>query len=456
MSEQNNQSFETTRRQFLKNTSAGVAGVAGAAATGGFPLIQTVRAASDLEIKIGLIGCGGRGTGAVLDAVGAATKVIYPQVGYHTEDVAEGASIQRENIQVVALADFFEERLLQCETQLSKVGINIPKTRCFVGVDAYEEVLAIPEVNYVILASPPHFRPVHFKATVEAGKHLFMEKPAAVDVPGIRMVMEAGELATQKGIGVAAGTQRRHRKSYQVTIQRIQEGALGEILYGKCYWNGGQIWVIDRQPGWSDMEWQMRNWNYFTWLSGDHIVEQHVHNLDIMNWVFQAHPVKATSALGGRQVRTGERHGHIFDHFAVEYEYPNGITMFSQCRQINGCRTIIGEEVVGTLGSSNCQDRIELKGDEKAWRHRERDSNPYQQEHQDLIDSIGAGKPINEAQAVAESTMTGIIGREAAYSGQPIEWEQAMQSNTRLGPDSYEPADYPIPEVAMPGKYKFN
>jgi predicted dehydrogenase len=452
MSEERIGARETSRRQFIQKTAAGVAA---AAAVSEFPFVQTLRAASDLEIKIGLIGCGGRGTGAVLDAVGAATKIIYPQSGYHTEDVAEGASIERANIKVVALADLFEDRLVQCEEQLSKLGIKIAKDRRFVGFDAYKELVAVPEINYVILATPPHFRPAQLKAAIEAGKHVFMEKPVAVDVPGVKMVMGAGELAQQKGLGIAAGTQRRHRESYRTTIQKIHEGALGDIVYAKCYWNGGQIWVIDREAGWTDMEWQLRNWNYFTWLSADHIVEQHVHNLDIMNWVLQAHPIKAVSGLGGRQVRIGERHGNIFDHFAVEYEYPGGISMFSQCRQINNCKGTVGEMVVGTLGTSNCRDRIQLKGEEKAWRHRKRDANPYQQCHQDLIDSIQRGKPINEAQAIAESTMTGIIGREAVYSGQPIEWDKAMTSTTRLGPEAYEFGDYPIPEIAMPGTYKF-
>ncbi|UCF39490.1 MAG: Gfo/Idh/MocA family oxidoreductase [Acidobacteriota bacterium] len=440
------------RREFLKKTSVSVAA---AAAVSQFPFIRSVHGASDLEIKIGLIGCGGRGTGAVLDAVGAATKVIYPQSGYHTEDVAEGASIERENIQVLALADLFEDRLTRSREQLQKIGIEVPKTHCFTGIDAYKEVLADPNINYVILATPPHFRPTHLLAAIEAGKHAFIEKPAAVDAPGVRMIMEAGRLAEEKGLGIVAGTQRRHQRSYQETIRRIHDGAVGDIVYAKCYWNGGQIWVIDRQAGWSDMEWQLRNWNYFTWLSGDHIVEQHVHNLDVMNWVLGTHPIRAISGLGGRQVRTGERHGHIFDHFAVEYEYPGGVSMFSQCRQINGCQNIVAEEVVGSKGTTNCRDRI-LPREGERWRYRQRDGSPYQLEHEDLIESIRQGKPLNEAQAVAESTMTGIIGREAVYSGQAVEWDKAMQSEARLGPDKYDLGAYPIPEIAMPGTYKLS
>jgi predicted dehydrogenase len=440
-----------SRRRFLKTTSLGIASVA---ALTEIPFVHAAEPA-EIEIKIGLIGCGGRGTGAVLDAIGAATKVIYPDRGYHTEDVAEGAQVEKKNIQVVALADLFEDRLARCRAQLAKLGIEVPKQRCFVGFEAYQQLLAEPEVNYVIQATSPHFRPLHLKAAIEAGKHVFIEKPAAVDVPGVKLVMEAGELAKQKKLGIAAGTQRRHMKSYQETIQRIRDGAIGEIVYAKCYWNGGQIWVIERQAGWSDMEWQLRNWNYFTWLSGDHILEQHVHNLDIMNWVLGSHPIKAVSGLGGRQVRTGEQHGHIFDHFAVEFEYPNGVTMFSQSRQINGCLNIVGEAVIGSEGTSNCSNSIQpKKGD--SWRFREREQSPYRQEHEDLIASIRAGNPINEAQAIAESTMTGILGREAVYSGQAIEWDAAMKSTKRLGPEKYEFGPYPIPEIAMPGIYRFS
>jgi predicted dehydrogenase len=441
---------ELSRRRFLKNTSLGLAGVAAATRV---PFVHAA-ANSDQEVKIGLIGCGGRGTGAVLDAVGAATRVIYPATGYHTEDVAEGASIERENIRVVALADLFQDRLDRCQQQLAKLGLDVPKQRAFVGFDAYRQLLDVSEVNYVILATPPHFRPAHLMATIEAGKHAFIEKPVAVDVPGVRQVIEAGELASRKSLGIAGGTQRRHMPSYQETIKRIQQGAIGEIVYAKCYWNGGQIWVIDRQDGWSDMEWQLRNWNYFTWLSGDHIVEQHVHNLDIMNWVLGAHPIRAVSGLGGRQVRTGERHGHIYDHFAVEFEYPGGVSMFSQSRQINGCANNVSELVVGTGGRSNCQNSIEPKSGPR-WRYRDRDPSPYRQSHEDLIASIRAGQPLNAARDVAEATMTGIIGREAVYSGQTVDWDTAMKSDTRLGPERYEFGPYPIPEVPMPGMYRF-
>lgn len=291
-------------------------------------------------------------------------------------------------------------------------------------------------------------------AAVNAGKHVFMEKPVAVDVPGVKTVLQAGQIAKQKNLGIAAGTQRRHERRYQETIKRIQDGAIGEIIYAKCYWNGGEIWVVEREPHWSDMEWQLRNWNYFCWLSGDHIVEQHVHNLDVMNWVLGAHPVRAVSGLGGRQVRTDPKYGNIYDHFAVEFEYPNGVTVFSQCRQINGCLNIVGEFVLGTKGHSDCQQTIQT-GSER-WRYRGPNPNPYEQEHEDLIASIRAGQPINEAEAVAYSTMTGILGREAVYSGQAITWDDAMQSTTRLGPERYEFGPYPVQPVPLPGQYRFS
>ena len=430
-----NDASDFSRRRFLQRSSLAVAGAVVAAR---FPLLGAVHAAGgDTEIKIGLIGCGGRGTGAVLDALGAATKVIYPSAGYHTEDVAAGAKQERKGIKVVALADLFPDRLTRCAGQLAKLGIEIPTAMCFAGFDAYKQLLAVPEINYVILTTPPHFRPAHFKAAVEAGKHAFIEKPVAVDVPGVRMVMEAGVLARQKGLGVGAGTQRRHLKSYQEAIKRIHDGAIGEIVCARCYWDGSPIWVIDRQPGWSDMEWQLRNWCYFTWLAGDHIVEQHLHNLDVMNWVLGAHPLRAVCGVGGRQVRTDPKYGHIYDHFAVEFEYPNDVRMFSQCRQISGCDNIVDEAVAGTRGISNCKDLIKPR-EGKAWHFKGGVTNPYSQEHVDLIASIRVGQPINEAQAVAESTMTAIIGREAVYSGKAVEWDAAMKSTTRLGPEKYE------------------
>lgn len=439
------------RRSFLKASAL----AAGAALTEA-PFVITSHAANDDPIRIGLIGCGGRGTGAVLDALGAATKVIYPSAGYHTEDVAEGAALKGRNIQVVALCDVFQDRIDACRAQLRKLGMSVPDERCFSGFEGYRKLLAVPEINYVIQATPPHFRPEHVLAAIKAGKNVFMEKPGAVDPPGVRTIMEAGRLAKEKNLGIVAGTQRRHQLGYVEQMKRVHDGAIGDILYAHCYWNGGVIWVIDRQPGWTDMEWQLRNWNYFTWLGADHIVEQHVHNLDVMNWALQAHPIKAYG-MGGRQARQYPIHGHIYDHFAVTFEYPNGVMMFSQSRQMAGTEGRVEENVIGTKGRATASftNNFIRFNEGRPWRYdKSAETNPYQQEHQDLIASIRAGEPLNEAQAVAESTLTGIMGRESCYSGQSIEWDQALNSTMRLGPTKYEFGPLPFPDVAMPGEYK--
>jgi predicted dehydrogenase len=437
------------RRQFIQRSSLATAGAVAAAQ---FPYLVTTHAAPDDPIRVGVIGCGGRGTGAALNVLQAATKVVYPDKGYHTED-AVGGKVEAKNISIVALADMFPDRLASCRDNLKKVGQNIADDHCFTGFDAYKKLLALPDVNYIIHATPPHFRPRQVKAAIEAGKHVFLEKPAAVDGPGVRLLLEAGELARQKGLGIVAGTQRRHQANYVETIKRIQDGAVGELLTGLAYWNGGEIWVVERQPGWSDMEWQMRNWNYFTWLGGDCIVEQHLHSIDVINWVMNDHPVKA-SGMGGRQVRVDPIYGNVYDHFATEFEYADGRRMFSQCRQINGCTNNVSEWVIGTKGRANCSGRIYPKGGEE-WGFAGRSPNAYEQEHVDLINSIRAGKPLNEAKAVAESTLTAIMGRVSAYTGQTLTWDEVLNSKEDLSPAKYELGPLPVPPVAMPGKTKF-
>ena len=437
-----------SRREFVKRSSLALAG--GAAVTQ-FPHVITAHAAPDDPIRVGLVGCGGRGTGAALNLLRAKTRVIYPRTGYHTEDAASGAGVQAQNVKIVALADVFKDRLDSCRAQLKKVEMDVPEDQCFAGFDACKNLLAVPEVNYVILAGPPQFRPVHLRAAIEAGKHVFAEKPLAIDGPGVRSVMKSGDIAKSKGLGIVAGTQRRHQLNYMETVKRLREGAIGEILECRAYWNGGTIWVIERQPGWTDMEWQLRNWGYFTWLSGDHIVEQHVHNLDVINWVVGEHPVKAI-ALGGRQARGGREHGDIYDHFAVEFEYANGMRLFSQCRQMDGTTNLVGEGVLGTKGTSNCVNRIKTT---EEWRYEGKNPDPYEQEHIDLIDSIRAGKPLNEAQSVAESTMLGIMGRVSAYTGLTVTWDQVLNSKQDFTPAKWEFGEVAFPEVAIPGKYKF-
>lgn len=447
---------KTTRRQFLKNSCSGITVASTVAA--GFPYIATSHAASDLPIRIGVVGCGGRGTGAALDALQAATEVIYPMDTYHTEDAAEGARAAARGVQIVALADVFQDRLERCRQQLQKVGMPVSKDRCFIGFDAYEKVMNLPDVNYVILATPPNFRPAHLRAAVEAGKHTFVEKPVAVDATGVRSVIESGEIARKKSLAIGAGTMRRRENGSCETTRHVQEGMIGDIIACEAIWSGGELWSVKRQPSWTDMEDQLRNWLYYTWLSGDFIVEQFVHNLDVINWVLGEHPVRAF-AMGGRQVRTDSRFGNIYDHFAVEYQYASGVRCFAMDRQTNGCANRVEEVFLGTKGMARFGLfrgwGINLKSG-KQWRFSGPRNNPYHQEHQDLINSIRSGRPINEARQLAESTLTAIMGREATYSGQSIEWEDAMNSTQDLRPPTYEFGPLPVREVPMPGKYKFS
>ncbi|NLX12963.1 MAG: Gfo/Idh/MocA family oxidoreductase [Phycisphaerales bacterium] len=407
------------------------------------------------KIRIAVIGCGGRGTGAALNSLLAPTTVIYPDPrnGYHTENAQPGAKIQAQGVEVVALADLFRDRLDQCRHQLAIVGNPVREDLCFTGFDAYRKVLEIPEVNCVILASPPCFRPRELRAAVEADKHVFMEKPAAVDAPGVRSIMKSGEIAKKKGLAIMAGTVKRHTPSFIETIRRLHDGAIGNIIQAMAYFNVNDMWMIPREPGWGDMEWQIRNWNYYTWLSGDCIVEQHVHMLDVANWAMQAHPVSAYG-MGGLQARSGEEFGHTYDHFAIEYVYPDGTHLFSQNRQIAGSDRRIANHAKGTDGSTDCMTWINSKqGEWKYDQYAHRD--PYELQMLSLFESIRSGQPVNEVQAVAESTLTGIMGREAAYSGQLIEWDAVLNSQRDYFPSELHLGDAPVPEVVLPRTYKF-
>jgi predicted dehydrogenase len=378
------------------------------------------------RLRVGLIGCGGRGNGAVRDALSAAP-----------------------GMEVVAIGDLFEDRVMGTLDGLKDQGEKnkVTRERAFHGWDNHQKVINAG-VDYVILATPPGFRPAHLKAAIDAGKHVFMEKPVAVDAPGVRSVIASSEDAAKKKLGIVAGTQRRHQAGYVETIKRLRDGAIGDIVAAQVYWNQGGLWNHGRQPGWTDMEWQVRNWLYFTWLSGDHIVEQHVHNLDVANWAIGAHPEKALG-MGGRQARTGPEYGHIYDHFTVEYEYPNGIRVMSMCRQIDNTASRVGERIAGTKGTSDPSGSI--RGAER-WRFEGDQPNPYVQEHTDLINSIRAGKPLNEGRQIAESTLTAIMGRMSAYTGQEVTWEQALNSRESLVPQKLAFGPLPVPPVAQPGK----
>ncbi|MET0290237.1 MAG: Gfo/Idh/MocA family oxidoreductase [Pseudoxanthomonas sp.] len=414
-----------SRRDFLRTTAS--AAVAGSLAA----RFGTAYAAGSDEIRVGLIGAGGRGTGALRNVLEAAPGV-----------------------RVVSIGDVFQDQidasLKQINAKLAK-PIKVPKERQFSGLDAYQQVLK-QDINYVILATPPGFRPQHLKAAVEAGKHIFTEKPIAVDGPGVRDVLALADVAAAKNLRIAAGTQRRHQAGYIETIKRIHDGAIGDIVAARAYWNQGSLWHKPRQPDWSDAEWMLRNWLYFPFLSGDILVEQHIHNPDVVNWAMQAHPVRAVS-LAGRQVRTEPAFGSVYDHFATDFEYANGTHLMSMCRQMDNCANNVGEALVGTKG--NCQvDRYSITG-AHPWKRSsdEEEADPYVQEHIDLIAAIRGNTPLNELKTVAETTLTAIMGRMAGYTGQAVTWEEAMNSQERLMPTDFSlDSTLPVPAVAMPGK----
>jgi predicted dehydrogenase len=296
---------------------------------------------------------------------------------------------------------------------------------------------------------------MHLKAAIEAGKNVFMEKPVAVDPVGVRSVIKSSKRAKQKKLAIVAGTQKRYHDPYREVMKRIHNGDIGQVVAGFCYWNMGNLWVKKQLPNWSDMEWQCRNWLYFCWLSGDHIVEQHIHNLDVMNWAIGSHPVKCMG-MGGREVRKGPEYGNIFDHFAVEYEYPNGVRVMSMCRQTKGCIDQVSEHVIGTKGHTytdhpgNCY----IEGD-NSYKYEGEPIDPYVQEHTHLIESIRSGQPLNEGIQVAESTMTAIMGRMSAYTGRALKWDWAMNaSKLDLSPEKYEFCDIKVRPVPVPGVTK--
>lgn len=383
-------------------------------------------------IRVGVIGCGGRGTGAAWNSLEA-----------------------DPGVRIVAMADLFSDRLKSSHTNLSNEWgerVSVAEEHRFAGFDAYERLLNLNDIDYVVLATPPHFRPIHFDAAVEAGKHVFMEKPVAVDPTGIRRVIEAGRKAKEKGLSVVAGTQRRHEANYLELMDRIQSGEIGDVVSASCAWNQGGLWVHEREPHETDMEWQCRNWLYFCWLSGDHICEQHIHNLDVVNWAMGAPPIKAVG-MGGRQVRTDAKYGNIFDHFAIEYEYAGGRRATSMCRQIDGCQSRVDERITGTRGQSISWPAFaEIKGD-KPWKFTSERPNPYMVEHADLIASIkGDGAHLNEAERVAQSTLTAIMGRMSAYTGKEVTWDMAMGSSLDLAPESYAFGALQTDPVPTPGR----
>ena len=418
------------RRQFIKSTA--LAG--GAIATGALALPKSVYAAGSDELRVGLIGCGGRGSGA-----------------------ARQALLADDNVKLTAMGDVFEDRLnlsLKSLQQVEEVNhkIDVKPDQQFVGFDAYEKVLAT-DVDVVLLTTPPQFRPLHLKAAIDAGKHVFAEKPVAVDSPGVRSVLATCAEAKRKKLSVVSGLCLRYDAGFRETVNRLHDGAIGSIHTMQANDYRGEIWVKPRQPDWTDMHWQMRNWYYFTWLSGDFNVEQHVHYLDVCAWVMDGYPTSAVG-MGGRQVRTAEKFGNIYDHHSVTYKYENGAEFFSNCRQQRGCQNDMSSHMHGSKGRALVSEKsLEITA-KAAWKFDAKVKNMYQVEHDELFAGIRSGHPLNNGEYMAKSTLLAIMGREACYTGQKITWEQAMNSKQDLSPKAYVWSDMSIPEVAVPGKTK--
>lgn len=432
MKEQNEADSQSplNRRNFLKNTSTAIIG---GAVLGSLAIERSAFAAPDEVLKVALIGCGGRGSGAANQFLKAAGK---------------GAKL-------IAMADVSEAHLdnkLKALQNAHPETVDVPKERQFVGWEAYKQ--AIPLADVVILATPPGIRPIHLEEAVNAGKNIFSEKPLAVDGPGVRRVLAAAEIAKQKNLKVAVGLQRHHHPAYIDTIKRVHDGAIGDIVSMRVYWNGNRPWQHPRKPGMNEMQYQVDNWYYFTWLCGDHIVEQHIHNLDVGNWLKKGmHPVKAYGMGGCLKKRTSDD-GEIFDHHAVEFEYADGTRMYSQCRQVLGCWDSVSEAAAGTKGTVDMADggNFIIKGP-KPFHRNGHGIDAWQEEHYPFYDAVRNNKPYNELEYAAHSTMTAIMGRMATYSGKVITWDQALNSPVDLAPEKYSWDALPKPAVGADGLY---
>ncbi len=430
-----------TRRQFCKNTTMAAGG---GLLLSSLPIGASAYARGSDVLKVAVVGCGGRGTGAANQA------------------------LQADNgVKIVALADAFRDRLDDCyENLTNRYGdsgrLDVPEEHKFTGFDAYRHAIDLSDV--VILAGTPGFRPKHFEYAIQQGKHVFMEKPVATDVPGVHRVLEAGKEAKRKNLNVVVGLQRHYQNNYREAVRRVRQNEIGKIISGQVYWNSGGVWVRERQPDQTEMEYQMRNWYYFNWLCGDHILEQHIHNIDVANWFIGEYPVTA-QGMGGREVRKGKDHGQIFDHHFVEFTYPGGAIISSQCRHQPNTMSRVDEVFQGTRATihtdagHNTVIRT-LDGHELFEYDGSDDPNPYQQEHDELFASIRRGRVISDTENGAKATMSAIMGRMATYTGQVIEWDEAMQSKEVLVPDDVswdnnppvmpdENGNYPVP---VPGE----
>ena len=437
----------TSRREFVKQSSIIAGGLMAA------PLIGSANyfSGSDDAIKVALVGCGGRGTGAAMQAL-----------------------LSKQNVKIVAMADAFSDRLESCYKTLTaddlsdwgvtgnvKTKVDVPAERKFIGFDAY--LKAIPLADVVILTTPPGFRPIHFEEAVKQGKHIFMEKPVATDPAGVKRVLEAAEIAKHKKLNVVVGLQRHYQNSYRELYKN--KHLVGDITSAQAWWNNDGVWVKKRQYNQTEMEYQMRNWYYFVWLCGDHIAEQHIHNIDVVNWFKGGYPVKA-QGMGGRQVRKGKEYGEIFDHHFVEFTYADGSILNSQCRHIPGTMSKVDELLVGTKGVIRCDEASikDPKGKVLFQYDKKKENNPYQTEHDELFAAIAKGEyKFADAENGAKSTMTSILGRMATYSGQVIDWDKALNSGLDIMPKKFDwnalppvvPNDDGYYPIAIPGVTKY-
>ncbi len=435
------------RRKFLGKTALAGIGIAGAGA-----ILSSCKRAPDNQelglppilrgapkgkkLRAALIGTGDRGTGAAINFISAGP-----------------------DLEIVALADVFQDKIEACRKRFDSFNLPIPEENCFAGFDGYKKVMALPDLDVVLLCTPPQFRPDHFLEAVLTNKHVFMEKPVAVDPVGIRSIITSSKKADAVGLNVVTGTQRRHQEDYIETYKLVKDGAIGTITSAKAFWNQNHVWFRLREPGWNDMEYMIRNWNNFCWLCGDHILDTHVHNIDVINWFLGKHPEKAIG-YGGRARRvTGDQ----YDFFSVDFDYGNGVSSHSMCRQVDSCANGTGEIIMGTEGYTNCQNAIwDLKGNIK-WKFEypkdeygnamtQTEIPPYVQEHMHLVYAIRTGNHVNEAEQTAIATLTAIMGRTAAYTGREITWDEIFKSDMDLGPAKIEfgPVDM-VFETPIPG-----
>jgi myo-inositol 2-dehydrogenase / D-chiro-inositol 1-dehydrogenase len=421
---------EPNRRVFLQASAAAAASVA---------LLPGAMAAGTDALRVGLVGCGGRGTGAATEALRADPKV-----------------------KLVAMCDAFMDRLEGSLKNLSEIKdiadkIDVAPDRKFDGFDGYKKLLDCG-VDVVLLCTPPGFRPLHLRAAIEAGKHVFCEKPVAVDVAGAKSVIETARLAKDKNVSLCSGFCYRYDLAKRETVSRIHDGAIGDVSAMHITYLTNTLWHRGNDPKWTPMEYQMRNWYYFTWLSGDFIVEQHCHNFDKASWVLGGKMPVAATGVGGRQVRRDPKYGHIYDHFAVTLEYANGTKLFSFCRQMDGCDGNVNDHVIGTKGSAQLMTHTirPTGGPEWEFGSETKVKNMYQVEHDELFAGIRSGKLINDGESAAHSTLMALLAREAAYTGKRLTWDALLKSNQNLAPKEYAWGDVPTPPVPMPGIYKLS